>query len=217
MLQVECNFETRFLHPFTMLLAGSSGSGKTYFTKQLIVDRVKPSLEALFWFYSEWQEGYGDMPSNVNMIPGMPKSLDKYLDADPGGPKAFMFDDLMTECVDNIMIAEAFTKKRHHRDVSVILLVQNLFCQGKAMRTVHLNTEYVVLFGNVRDKSQFQHFARQIEPTNSKRLMDAHVDATNTTYSHLLVDLKPLTPNQLRYRSDSLSNDAQIVYSIGGV
>ena len=85
------------------------------------------------------------------------------------------------------------------------------------MWTVHLNTEYVVLVGNVRDKSQFQHFARQIEPTNSKRLRDAYVDATNTTYSHLLVDLKPLTPSQFKYRSNSLSNDAQIIYSIGGV
>ena len=141
MLQMEYNFDTRFLHPFTMLLAGSSGSGKTYFTKQPIVDRVKPSLE-----------GYGDLSSNVNMIPGMPKSLDKYLDEDPGGSKAFLFDYLMTECVDNIMIAEAFSKKRHHRDVWVILLVHNLFCHGKAMRTVHLNTEYVVLFGIVRDK-----------------------------------------------------------------
>ena len=138
--------------------------------------------------------------------------LDKYLDADPGGPKAFVFDDLMTACVDNIMIAEAFTKKRHHRDVSVILLVQNIFCQGKAMRTVHLNAEYVVLLGNVRDKSQFQHFARQIEPTNARRLMYAYVDATNTTYSHLLVDLRPLTPNQLRYRSNSLSNDVTCYY-----
>jgi len=213
---MEYKFDTHFLHPFTMLLAGSSGTGKTYFTRQLIVDRVKPTLKKIFWFYSEWQDGYGDMPTNVQMIPGMPSSLDKYLDSE-NGPKAFVFDDLMTECVDNNMIAEAFTKKRHHRNVSVILLVQNLFCQGKVMRTVHLNTEYVVLFGNARDKSQFQHFARQIEPTNTKQLMDAYVDATSKPYSHLLVDLKPFTPNPLRYRSNSLSKDQQIVYSIGGV
>ena len=105
--------------------------------------------------------------------------------------KYFVFDDLMTECVDNFMNAEAFARKRHNMDVSVILLVHNLFCQGKAVRTVHLNTDYVVLFGSVRDKSQFQHFARQIESSNSKRLRVAYVDATNIMCSHLLVDLKP--------------------------
>ena len=68
----------------------------------------------------------------VQLIPGMPESLDKFLDMEPG-TKAFVFDDLMSECVDNQMIAEAFTNKRHHRNVSVIFLVQNLFCQDKSM------------------------------------------------------------------------------------
>ena len=65
----------------------------------------------------------------VIMVPGMPESLDKYLDAD-SSVKAMMFDNLMSACVNNNIIADAFTKKRHHRNVSVILLVQNLFCQG---------------------------------------------------------------------------------------
>ena len=101
------------------------------------------------------------MSEIVQLIPGIPESLDKFLDIEPGS-KAFVFDDLMSEGVVNQMIAEAFTKKRHHRNVSVIRLVQNLGCQGKSMRTIHFNTEYVVLFGNARDKSQFQHFARQV-------------------------------------------------------
>ena len=41
------------------------------------------------------------------------------------------------------------------------------------MRNVHLNTEYVVLFRNPRDKSQFGHLARQLEPKHSIALVDA--------------------------------------------
>ncbi len=210
---MEYTFSTKFQHPFTMLVAGNSGSGKTFFTKELLHDRVEPEIKTVCWFYSEWQSAYSTMPSNVRLIPGMPESLDKYLD-DEEGCKAMVFDDLMTECVDNNMLASAFTKMRHHRNVSVILLVQNLFCQGKMMRTIHLNTEYIVLFGNARDKSQFNHFARQVEPNNSKRLLKAYVDATSEPYSHFLVDLKPQTPNPLRYRSNTLSSDAQTVYTI---
>ena len=79
------------------------------------------------------------------------------------------------------------------------------------MRNIHLNTEYVVLFRNPRDKSQFGHLARQLEPKHSKALVDAYVDAyvdaTSRPYSHLLVDLKPHTPDAMRYRSNSLHLD----------
>ena len=33
---MEVEFDTRFKHPFSMIVAGSSGSGKTVFTKQVL-------------------------------------------------------------------------------------------------------------------------------------------------------------------------------------
>ena len=213
---MEYDFSFHFKHSFSMIIAGPSSSGKSVFAKQLIEGRIEPEVKNVFWFYSEWQSGYEDMPPHVHMIPGMPSNLDKYLDMYEG-PKCMIFDDLMSKCVDNKMISEAFTKKRHHRNVSVIVILQNLFCQGKAMRTIQLNTEYFVLFANARDKSQFFHFARQVEPTRTSQLMEAYTDATSKPFHHFLVDLKPSTPNPLRYRSDSLSQDKQIVYAIGGV
>ena len=213
---MEHDFSLGFKHPFSMIVAGPSSSGKSVYTKQLVEGFIDPEVKNVFWFYTEWQSGYDDMPSNVHMIPGMPSSLDKYLDLHSGS-KAFVFDDLMSECVGSNLMADAFTKKRHHRDVSVILILQNLFCQGKVMRTVQLNTEYFVLFANARDKSQFFHFARQVEPTRTSQLMEAYTDATSQPYHHFLVDLKPRTPDALRYRSNSLSRDKQIVYAVGGV
>ena len=85
------------------------------------------------------------------------------------------------------------------------------------MRNVHLNTEYVVLFSNPRDKSQFGHLARQLKPKHSKTLVDAYMDETSRPYSHHLVNLKPHTPDALRYRSDSLQLDRQMVYVIGAI
>ena len=102
---------------------------------------------------------------------GMPSSLDAYLELN--GPKAMVFDDMMMQCANSELIAQAFTQKRHHQNLSVILILQNLNCQGKVMRNVHLNTEYVVIFRNPRDKSQFGHLARQLEPKHSKALVDA--------------------------------------------
>ena len=88
-----------------------------------------------------------------------------------------------------------------------------LILSGKLMRNVNLNIEYVILFRNSRDKSQCGHLARQLEPKHSK----AFVDATSRPYSHLLVDLKPHTPDAQRYRSNSLQLDRQRMYVIGAV
>ena len=199
-----------------MLVVGPSGCGKTYFTKQMIKNGTVPKMTRVYWFYAEWQQCYADMPEYVKMIPGMVENLDKFLD-EASEAKILIFDDMMSECLNNKMIAELFTKKRHHCNISIVLLLQNLFAQGSVMRTVHLNTEYVVLFANQRDKSQFHHFARQVEPKRSKRLIDAYTDAVSTPHSHLLVDLKTHTPDALRYRSDTLSQDKQVVYSLGAV
>ena len=79
------------------------------------------------------------------------------------------------QCANSELIAQALTQKRHHQNLSVILILQSLYCQGKVMRNVDLNTEYVLLFHNPRDKSQFGHLARQLEPKHPKALVDAYV------------------------------------------
>ena len=81
------------------------------------------------------------------------------------------------------MIADAFTKKRHNRNVSDIRLVHNLFCQGKSMRTIDLNTEYVVLFGNARDRVNFSILQDKLNQIIAKSLMKYWMDATKTRFS----------------------------------
>ena len=49
-------------------------------------------------------------------------------------------------------LKKAFTKYVHHRNLSIMYIVQNVFCQGKRSRTIVLNTKYMVLFKNPRDK-----------------------------------------------------------------
>ena len=196
-----------------MIVSGPSNSGKTVFTKY-ILNKSDKQFEKIYWFYSEWQDGYKDCPG-ISVVWGMPSSLDAYLKL--SGPVAMVFDDIMMQCASSELIAQAFTKKRHHQNLSIILILQNLYCQGKVMSNVHLNTEYVILYRNPRDKSQFGHLARQLERKHSKSLVDAYVDATSRPYSHLLVDLKPLTPDALRYRGNYLHLDRQTVYMIGAV
>lgn len=205
------DFDTRFLHPFSMIVAGASGTGKTRYVKDLL-SRVHPAFRSVTWCYSEWQPEYADgFPPYVDFVRGLPADLLDTVLEKPA-PRCVVFDDLMTQCATSSVVSELFVQKRHHADLSVVLVLQNLYVQGKEMRNVHLNTQYVTLFSSPRDKSQLYHFARQVEPARSKFVLDAYRDATSKPHGHLLVDLKPHTPEELRYRSNSLSSDEQTVY-----
>ena len=211
-IAMEFDFDPRFIHPFSILLAGPSGSGKTYFAMKLLSERCSVQYKKIIWYYAEWQPCYEAAPNNIQFIPGMPTSLDDAID-NVSGPRAVVFDDMMSKCADSELVAEAFTQKRHHQDLTVVLILQNLFVQGKVMRNIHLNSQYMVLFNNPRDRGQFNCFARQIEAGNSKSLVSSYIDATKEKFGHFLIDLKPGTPDILKYRSDTL-DDIQNVYVI---
>lgn len=206
------NFDTRFQHPFSMIVAGASGTGKTHFVRTLLQDgQVNPPFVSVYWFYSEWQPAYETFPPHVKFVEGLPDSLDTDF-GDSRFPRCMVFDDLMVQCSTNSVIREAFLQKRHHANMSVILILQNLFCQGKEMRNIHLNTQYVVLFASPRDKSQFGFFARQVEPEGIKFLKSAYKQAVSHPYNHFLADFKPLTPDEWRYRTNTLTRTNQYVF-----
>ena len=64
----------------------------------------------------------------------------------PSVKTVVVVDDLMAEADERV--TALFTKGSHHRNVSVVYLVQNLFHKGKDHRTISLNAQYLVLFKN---------------------------------------------------------------------
>ena len=83
-----------------------------------------------------------------------------------------------------------FTKLSHHYNISVIHITQNLFQGKKENRTISLNSNYFVLFKNVRDQTQFAILARQMFLDNPKYAIESYKDATQKPYGYLVIDLK---------------------------
>jgi hypothetical protein len=81
-----------------------------------------------------------------------------------------------------------FTKGSHHRNVSVLLLTQNIFHQGPNCRDISLNAKYLVLLKNVRDKNQFMYLARQAYPEQSRSLYNSYRDATSQPHGYFILD-----------------------------
>lgn len=115
-------------------------------------------------------------------------------------PKLVILDDLMRES-SNGSVVDLFTKGSHHKNMSVILISQNLFHQGKGQRDISLNTGYIVAFKNPRDRVQISHLARQVVPENPRFVQEAYFDATSRPHGYLLIDLKQSTPENCRFRT----------------
>ena len=119
-------------------------------------------------------------------------------------------DDLMSETNDRV--TKLFTKGSHHRSLSVMYIVQNLFGKNKEQRTISLNSHYSVVFKNPRDASQVTHLAKQMYPGKTMYLQEAFKEATSIPHGYLLIDLRQETPDHLRLRTRVFPDQSQVAY-----
>ena len=203
--------DTRRKHPFTCIVAGPTGCGKSTFVTRLLRHAsamIDPPPEKITWCYGEWQEAYATTDlTHMRFEEGLPKA-DMF---ETTTRNLIVIDDLTTETDERV--TTLFTKKSHHRNTSVLYLVQNLFPKNKESRTISLNTHYMVVFNNPRDATQLLHLARQMYPRCTKFALEAFKDATTVPYGYLLVDLKQDTPEDMRLRTCIFpDDDVQYVY-----
>lgn len=155
-------------------------------------------FDRIILHYGEWQTSYTDFGNGIEFKEGLPQSSD--YSGDKNSKKLIILDDLMRESSNNGVV-DLFTKMSHHCNISVIYITQNLFHQGKGQRDISLNTNYIVLFKNPRDRAQIQHLSRQVCPENPKFLQEIYFDATLQPHGYLLLDLKQATPENCRFRT----------------
>ena len=75
-----------------------------------------------------------------------------------------------------------------------------------------LNSNYIVLFKNPRDKAQVSFLARQVFPHKPKILQHAYNDATRLPHSYLLLDFQQATPENRRLKSEIFPGENQFIY-----
>lgn len=196
----------KLVHPSTCLVSGPTGSGKTVFIKKLIDYKMfHPMPTKIVYCYGSYQPLFNSM-KNVTFEEGLPSNLNSLRNC------LIIFDDLMAELASDSRLSNLFTKGSHHRNLSVIFITQNFFHQGKEMRNIHLNSHYLVLYKNPRDKSQVMHLARQMFPGKTKAFQEIFQDATTPAYGYLFVDLRPETDECLRMRTGIFPHDKYYVY-----
>ena len=147
---------------------------------------------------------------NINFVEGIPSDLESMID--PSIRNLVVIDDLMDQVSEDKRITNLFTKGCHHRNLSVIFILQNIFHRGKELRDMSLNCHYLVLFKSPRDSSQVNHLAKQMFPGHVKYMQEAFADATSIPYRYLLCDLKQETPTDFRLRTNIFPGETQYAY-----
>ena len=201
-----------------MLLAGQSGSGKTFFLNNLLMHfdgMYEVAPVAILYCYSLWQPLFDEMERNVSNITfhqGLPSQseLDDFT-AD-GQHKLLIADDLYHSIIQSPLMELLFTQSCHHKQLSLIVVSQNVFQSGKHSRTMALNTWYLVLFQNNRDLAQINTLGRQIYPGKGNMLVQAYTDAMKIPYNYLVVDMSPNSNPKYRMRTHIFPNEDVFVY-----
>ena len=212
MSQEKCQ-RFQLVHPFTCMVAGMTGSGKTVWMQSLLQqaqNMIDQPPDRIIWCYSQWQPAYTQllmMKPTIEFVQGIPSSLgnDTYLDVNIRN--LIVIDDQMIEAGSDNRIVNLFTKGSHHRNLSVIYIVQNVFHQGKGSRSISLNSHYLVLFKNPRDKLQILTLAKQMYPRQTALFLKEYEEAVRRPYGYLFVDLKPTTPESCRLRTNVLPGE----------
>ncbi|GFT06222.1 uncharacterized protein TNCV_800421 [Trichonephila clavipes] len=95
-------------HPFTMVVAGPTQSGKSCFVRDLLNFKAlmfNPSIDRVIWFYGINQPLYDNI-ENVEFVEGFPSNYKEYLSKNT----LFIIDDLMAECGNDPRLTQLFTK-----------------------------------------------------------------------------------------------------------
>ena len=196
-----------FRHPFCMQIVGPSRSGKTHWLSQLLRDQaqhISPPPAHVIYCYAHWQAAYDFMQADgIEFHEGLPSSI--YINSLSNC--LLVLDDMMDLVVNDKKLLSLCTEGSHHKNISVVFFMQNLFHQGRDSRSMSLNMTYIVLFKLVRDQQQVQTLARQLFPKKANEFLAYYREMTSRPYGKVILDLHPQTPDNERFIQDKVSFD----------
>ena len=121
-------------------------------------------------------------------------------------------DDL-TDSAYSTKVSELFTKGSHHRNIILVLITQNLFHQGPSSRDISLNSKYIAVFKNPRDKTKIVHLVRQIYPEKISSFHKTYIEACEDPHTYLFLDLKQSINDLLRFRTKIFPGEITEVFA----
>lgn len=209
------SLEFSFKHPTTLQVSGPSRCGKTRLVLHILEHQlIQPFPTRIIWVYSEKQADYLGAQAlypHIEFVHGWKDEI--YNSINPNTLNLLIVDDQMDEVGNSTSFQNLFSRGSHHRNLTIIYLLQNLYNPAKNQRTVSLNTHYNIIFKNPRDERQFRCLASQMHPGNSDWLIGAFKDATSRPHGYLVLDHHPDSDDDKRVLTNILPGEELSYYS----
>jgi len=193
-------------------------SGKTRFVVDLIKKRseiIDKPIKTIIYVYTDHQNIFYELEQQV---PGIIFTTDIFqIESLINEETLVIIDDKMdtiTRGKDKELMINFFIKGCHHKNISVVLLIQNNFEPG--LRTIFINSLYRVFFNQPADVSSIVNIAKQMFPGQSKYLLNAYEKATAKPFGYLFFTLHPASNKLLKVRSTLYPSDNCEIYVPSG-
>lgn len=181
----------QFRCPFNAIVVGSSQSGKTSWTLELLKhpELFDVPVHEVLWFHGVHAVNLPNS-AHIKTISGLPdvETL-KHVSGDGKLHRLVVIDDLLVEAMANKeLIAEIWTRVSHHCNMSFLLLSQSLF---EISRLVRNNSHYVVMFKALADRLNVVNFGRQLFPGELQFFLSSFNNATQRQYGYIIISAHP--------------------------
>lgn len=197
----------KFVCPFRYIIYSNSGGGKSTLASELIENRrncMENAPEKVLYFAKFHTSVPKNIINDVEFRSGLPNEED--LEKDYKAGVLFILDDLQHILFDSPIIALLFQQSRH-KNISIIVLSQNLFPKGKIQRDISLNCNGIFLLRTCRDLSSVKTLSFQLSPIKPYKLSEIYLRFANEPYKYIFINLGVDTPDLLRYTSNLFSQD----------
>ena len=170
---------------------------------------IQPFPTRIILVYSEPQHNYNEAAKLYPHIEFEHGWMDDIYDRiTPDTTNLLTVDDQMEEAKSSKTLQILFTKGLHHRNLTIMYLLQNMYNAGTSQRTVSLNTYYNVVFKIPRDAKLFRCLASQMHPGDFYWRIVAFLGSTAKPHGY-----HPKTDNDKRVVSNILPEEDLTYYS----
>ena len=165
----------RFQHPFTSAISGMTGSGKTFWVQSLLQQSsqaIQLPPERIVWCYLQWQPAYLEILSTIpqiKFVKGIPPALEdgSFFRCEQAElNRAWRSNDW---CQQRQAHWKPFYEGFSSSQLECNLHRTKFVLSRKDSRSISLNSHYLILFKNPRDKLQIVTLPKQMYPGQTNK------------------------------------------------
>lgn len=202
--------DLKFRHPFCLILAGPSSSGKSTWLLKLLKfhkQMISPEPNSIIYAYGSYHEHIPAMErSGILTHCGIP-TMEMLTNASK--PLLLVLDDLMLDAKSDFL-ADLFTRKSHHMEISVVMISQSLF--DKNLKVPRNNSQYIVLMRAPSSALSIRNLGVQLFPGQLEYFLDSYRKATDQLYGYILLDMHASSNSSLRLRTNIFPGEEHTIF-----